>query len=333
MSNHTILKITGILSCSLFVLAACGGGGSGSGDNPAAASAPVTISAANAPQVSGAAYDSAIGLDNAASSGSVLTGAVTQAGGGVDITGAIVSVLGAAQPLISGGQFSSLTGVVVSGSDVCAGGGSFSFTLDDVDNNSDISTGDTMDLSFNNCNEAGVVLSGGLSLTGLVVSGDITTFPYSLQFTMQMKKLQTVENGESTKLDGTATFVESTTDGVVFNNSLSGSSIQYTAGGITVTVTAFRLDTTEDSGTGVYTLDASAAVSSSSLGGTATVVTDVPFQGAGSNDPFIGQATITGASNTRVTLIALDAVNVRLEVDEDGDGVTDTTIDTTWDAL
>ena len=63
------------------------------------------------------------------------------------------------------------------------------------------------------------------------------------------------------------------------------------------------------------------------------VVTDATFQGVEPNDPFTGQATITGANNSSVTLIAVDSVNVTLEVDADGDGIPEETIPTTWDAL
>ena len=325
-------KSQGYFLSSVFVLAGCGGGGSGS-SSPAAASTPVAISAANAVQVSGTVYDGAVSLDGAGSGGGALTGAVTQTGGGVDIGGVLVSILGAAQPLIASGQFSGITGVVVSGGGACTGGGTFNFSLDDVDNDSEISTGDTMSLTFDNCNEEGVVLNGGMALVGLVVVGDITASPYNLQFTMQMNNLAATENGQSETLNGSLSFAESTTDGVALVGSLSGSSIQYISGGVTATITGFRLDTTDNTSTGAYTLDISATVSSPAMGGEANIVTDTVFQGVGTNDPFTGQATITGANNSRVTLIAIDSINVRLQIDEDGDGVTDSTIDTTWAAL
>lgn len=333
MSGHTTRKVAGLFLSSAFVIAGCGGGGSGGSSSPAAASAPVTISAANAVQVSGTVYDSAVSLDGAGSGSNVLTGAVTQTGGGADIGGALVSILRSAQPLVASGQFSGVTGAVLSSSGTCTGGGNFSFSLDDVDNDSAISTGDTMSLTFSSCNEGGVVLNGGMALGGLVVSGDITSFPYTLQFTMQMNNLVATENGQSETLNGSLSFSESTTDGVASVGTLSGSSIQYTSGGVTATITGFQLNTTDDAATGAYTLDISATVSSPSMGGEANLVTDTQFQGIGTNNPFSGQATITGANNSRVTLLVIDSVNVRLQIDEDGDGVTDSTIDTTWDAL
>jgi hypothetical protein len=63
-------------------------------------------------------------------------------------------------------------------------------------------------------------------------------------------------------------------------------------------------------------------------------VTDTVFQGDGLSDyPSSGQATITGANNSRVTLIAMSSDTVRLEIDEDGNGTAETFVDTTWDAL
>jgi len=335
MSNFSTWKVAGVLSFSAVVFAGCGGGSGGGSDGGTAAapSAPVVITAANAPQVAGASYNSVVGLNGAGAGGGVLTGAVTQTGSGVDIGGVLVSVLGAAQPLIASGQFSGVTGVVVSGSDVCTNGGTFSFTLDDVDNNSTLSTGDTMSLAFVNCNEAGTILNGSIALTGLVVSGDIITSPYTLQFTMQMNNLAAQENGQTDVVSGSATYSESSTDGVVTTSALSGTSLQYTSGGVTATITAFQLDSTDNLANGAYTFDVSATVSSPAMGGKATIVTSTTFQGTGSGNPFVGQAKATGASNSSVTLTAIDAVNVRLEVDEDGDGVIDSTTVTTWAAL
>jgi len=263
----------------------------------------------------------------------VLTGAVTQTGSGFDVGSVLVSTLRAAQPLIASGQFSGVTGIVVSGNDVCTNGGTFSFSLDDVDNSSTISSGDTMSVSFVNCNEAGSILTGGIALTGLVVSGDVLTFPYTLQFTMRMKKLKAQENGQTDIANGAATYSESSTDGVVTTSRLSGPSIQYTSAGVTATITGFQIDSTDDAGTGAYTFNVTATVSSPSMGGSATIVTNTTFQGNGSGNPSVGQAKATGANNSSVTLTAIDAVNVRLDVDEDGDGLTDSTINTTWSAL
>jgi len=101
--------------------------------------------------------------------------------------------------------------------------------------------------------------------------------------------------------------------------------------GGSATLSAFQLSSTENGA--AYTHDMNATVSSSEIGGSVTIVTDATFQGVDPNDPFTGQATITGANNSSVTLIAMDEVNVTLEVDADGDAIPEDIIPTTWDAL
>ena len=82
-----------------------------------------------------------------------------------------------------------------------------------------------------------------------------------------------------------------------------------------------------------YTLDASGSVDTSELAGAISYATEVTFQGAGDGYPFAGELLITGAGGSTVRLIALDAINVRIETDTDGDGNVDATEDTTWDDI
>ena len=60
--------------------------------------------------------------------------------------------------------------------------------------------------------------------------------------------------------------------------------------------------------------------------------TPVTFEGFDNGYPHTGELLITGDSSS-ARLIALDDVNVRIEIDGDGDGAVDDTIDTTWVAL
>ena len=160
-------------------------------------------------------------------------------------------------------------------------------------------------------------------------------FPFSLQFTIQANNFSVTENGETASLNGGMTLSQSTTDGLSFTNSISGTSIALAETGGSASLSAFVVSSTEDMSSGAYSFDITATVSSPEIGGAVTIVTDITFQGVDPNDPFTGQGTITGANNSSVTLIAVDSVNVTLLVDADGDGVVDPdgTINTTWDAL
>ncbi len=332
MSKLTTSVNSVLLLSAAAGLAACGGG-SGGGSDSAATADPVAISSANAPQVAGAAYNASGSLEGAGVGGAgFLTGAVTETtAGGVDMVEVIVAQLKASQRWFANHAAAFVTGAVVTATENCTDGGSFSFTLNDADGNQDLSTGDSLSASFSNCSEAGTVMNGSISINNVVIEGDPLSFPYSLQLTIQANNFSVTENSETASLNGAMTLSQATGDGALFTNTISGTSIALNETGGSATLSAFQLSSTENGS--AYALDMNATVSSSEIGGAVTIVTDATFQGVEPNDPFTGQATITGANNSSVTLIAMDEVNVTLEVDADGDGVAEDIIATTWDAL
>jgi hypothetical protein len=208
-------------------------------------------------------------------------------------------------------------------------------TVDDADNDGQLSAGDSMSFTANNCSEQdGMTMNGSVSINNVSVSGNPETplLGYSMQFTIQANNFRVTDGVESVALHGGMTMAQSTDDGVSFTHTISGSSIQVTEGGVSASLGNFMIEASEDSNL-AYTLDLNATVSSSELGGSVTIVTDTVFQGIEPNEPSSGQATIIGANNSSVTLIAMGSDNVRLEIDEDGDGTAETFVDTTWDAL
>lgn len=71
----------------------------------------------------------------------------------------------------------------------------------------------------------------------------------------------------------------------------------------------------------------------STIGGKVDVTTPVAFEGTGDDPPDAGVIEARGAGNSLLRIIVLDETNVRLEVDNDGNGIIDESIDTTWDDL
>jgi hypothetical protein len=63
-----------------------------------------------------------------------------------------------------------------------------------------------------------------------------------------------------------------------------------------------------------------------------TYSTPVVFTGFDNDYPDTGELLVEGDSSS-ARLIAMDNVNVRIEIDADGDGTIDDTIDTTWAEL
>jgi len=95
----------------------------------------------------------------------------------------------------------------------------------------------------------------------------------------------------------------------------------------------FSMTITVDNNTSAYTLTAGGTFASTALGGTITLSTPVALSGVGTANPNAGTVKLVGEGNSSVTVTPLDATNVRLEVDSNGDGSSDATIDTTWTAL
>jgi hypothetical protein len=333
LTNHSNAVV--FLSVSVLLVACGGGGGGGGGGNVTTSSAPVTISATNAEEVAAASYKTTAGLEGSGSGTTgFLTGAVTQtATPGIDLVDVLISQVKTIPQRASVNTAGSLTGVVVSETIACGISGSMTITFDDADNDQQLSTGDSMSFSANNCTEDGMIMNGGVSMNNVSVSGDPLSAPHSMQLSMQANNFTVTEGVESIALNGGMTMTESTNDGVLFTHAITGSSIQVTEGGVSASLSNFSIEATEDDNTLAYTLDLNATVSSSELGGSVTIVTDTVFTGIEPNEPSSGQATITGANNSRVTLIAMGSDNVRLEIDEDGNGTAETFIDTTWGAL
>jgi hypothetical protein len=317
------------------LLAACGGGGGGGGggDSVTTSSTPVTISATNAPEVAGAAYKTTAGLEGGGGGATgFLTGAVVEnTSGDIDLVDVLISQVKEVPQLASSEATASLTGAVISQTYDCTNGGSISISFDDANNDQELSTGESLSFAANNCREDGMTMNGSVGIDNVTVAGSVTSPPYNMQFRIQANNFSVTEGAESVALNGSMTMSESSSDGFSFSQSITGSSIQVTEGGVTAGLSNFNIEATEDNNT-AYTLDLNATVNSSEIGGSFTIVTDIDFQGFGFDYPSSGQATITGANNSSVTLIALNSIDVRLEIDANGDGAVEI-IDTTWDAL
>ena len=79
-------------------------------------------------------------------------------------------------------------------------------------------------------------------------------------------------------------------------------------------------------------MNASGTLESSQLPGDVVYSTETTFQGNEGEYPSTGVLLITG-DNSSARLVAVDATNVRIDIDNDGDGTLDETIDLTWAEL
>ena len=195
---------------------------------------------------------------------------------------------------------------------------------------------DTLSVVATDCVDVpGETVNGTLDYVFTTITGNILLGPpYRLVFDVVLTNFQVTDSTSSDISNGDATVSVDTTLDPVWTVSINGA--QLTIDGATSSDTITNFDTTETVDSLIvptpYTLVSSGTVDSTDLEGPVDYSTPIMFEGTGQANPTTGEFLVTGASSS-VRLIALDAVNVRLESDFDGDGVVDETTDTTWDAL
>ena len=137
---------------------------------------------------------------------------------------------------------------------------------------------------------------------------------------------------ESALSNGDSTVTVDLTGNPLAITSIAGNSLSVQTNSQTETTSNFSTVQTVDTSVTPepYTLTSSGSINSTELGGAVTYSTPVSLQGMGSDNPFAGEFLVTGADGASIRLIALDSVNVRIEIDTDGDGIVDATEDTTW---
>ena len=322
-------------------LSACGGGGGGGGGGGTvspSALAPVTVSSANAPTVVGDAFEA---TDDITDSGGALGVFAASAGStrstNVNVIDTIIKQIERAPDLFGDNTGSVSPAAVVSFSEPCDSG-TINGNFNDADNSQELSTGDTLSISANNCSFDGVVMNGSFSVDNVVVTGGFVNdvAPYSFGFRMRVNSFSATLGGETVLMNGDGTISESTQDGVIFTSTFSGNGLEIVTSVDSLILTDYLIEEITDQSTFpfAYTLSINGTVSSTSAGGSVTITTIVAFTGTGESDPTGGEAVCVGEGNTSVTLIAnSDGSSVQLLVDNDGDGNNDDTLADTWVAL
>jgi hypothetical protein len=330
MSQFKQLIKTGCVVATTGLLVACGGGGGGGGSAGISAASPVTVTSANATQVASASLEASDGLSGNTDGvlGIVPAAVGSTVSADVNIVETIIEQVRKAPH--SGGSGVSIA--AVQNVNQNCDSGSLNLTFNDADNSATLTSGDSVSMSANSCTFSGVTMNGSISISNVVVIGDQITPPYSMQFSLTTNGFSVSSGGETASINGSGTISESTGDDITFTSSFSGAGIQITAGGESLTLTNYQITEVENEATGAYSVDISATISSSSLGGSITVTTDVPLSGVYPYDADAGQITCTGA-NSSVTVIVIDSMNVRLDVDSNGDNMIDNTINESWTNL
>ncbi len=217
---------------------------------------------------------------------------------------------------------------------LCAVDGSVTVS-GEVANPATLSAGDRLRLEFFDCDDgAGKVLNGIYEIVVNNFSGDIAQGLFDLNASATFEGFEVVEGLEVTALNGATTLDLDTSMPPMTSVSVSGNSVSVSDNTDSATLTLFRTDVTHNAGVApeAYTSSASGTLSSTLFVGDVHYSTPVPFQGFAGEHPFEGELLVTGANGASVRLVALDNINVRLQVDR-GDGSGTATQDVTWAEL
>ena len=321
-----------IAAAGLAVITACGGGsddggGLGGGVPPAE---PASITVENAPLIAGSVAEVAMGQGVFTS---IFAPAIPIGSVGEDaaVSPVMKPVYSAAMKTASPSQLYATS----AGREPCAVSGTVDVTVS-VSNPEQPSVDDRFDLQFTECDDGlGTVIDGGMSITFTSISGDIASGNFLLGMQIGLSTFSVTENGETTSANGTITITLDTTNPTVTMISVAASALVTTSAGMEEVISNFTVQITEDTSTFpvAVTVETSFTFSSPRIGGEVTVTTTLALQSMGEDHPFVGELRIEGAGGAVIAMIALDANTVRLQIDIDGDGATDETVDMTWDEL
>ena len=162
-------------------------------------------------------------------------------------------------------------------------------------------------------------------------AGDLAMGAYDLTATFVLSGLRVTTATDDLTSNGTVTVALDTTMLPAIAASVSGSSL--TTSGITdsETLTNFSAAQTVDTGLqpAPYTMTSSGTLDSSELEGLITYSTPETFRGFDFDYPSSGEFLVTSGTSS-LRLIALNNVNVQIEINNDG---VIELIDTTWAEL
>lgn len=310
---------------ALSLLAACSGSGNGSGDAPAA---DINITSANAMAATRISYQAAL-ASNGLGDLSGETGFIAVGPDGVAKAGG--SVFASANSGLSRSQVPIPEQV-----SACAGGGTVTINADIADIlTPTLSPGDTFNVAFDMCDDGlGTVTDGVLDYVVDAFSGAFLGQLYDLTMSLTLADFQITTAADVLTSNGDATVTLNTINAPAVSASVSGNSLTVDSNSSSETLWDFATAQTLDAGIfpSPYTMTASGTLDSTQLSGVVSYSTPVMFEGFDTDYPNTGEFLVNG-NNSSARLIAVDNVNVRIELDTNGDNVIDETINTTWAAL
>jgi len=204
----------------------------------------------------------------------------------------------------------------------------------DIATTQTLTPGDNFTFVFTDCDDGTSVVSGTFSMTITSFAGDFVSGSFTFEVDLLLEAFTVSVNGEpAAMIDGDASIMLDFTSAPSLALTVESTSLSVTVGASTHTLERYTLSQTSDSVTDSYSLLVSGRVSSSEFAGVVDFETTAALESGDGGPALTGRIEISGNGGALLTVIVLDSVNVRLEIDENGDGVVDAVVDTTWDAI
>lgn len=198
--------------------------------------------------------------------------------------------------------------------------------------------GDTIRVTFNNCQEFGEITDGSMSITITQVSPNFDgTPPYTLNVDVVINNLSTqdINLGLTAITNGDMSIHLSETLAGDISVAILGNSLSLQFDSDYMTLSNFMITSITNGLTGDYSFEVDGTIDSNLIGGSVSFDTTSLFAGninVGAGDPTAGVLHVTTSiDNSQALLTAQpDGINIQIEVDADGDGAYESTVWTTW---
>jgi hypothetical protein len=317
-------KLVFLLGASLAV-SACGGDGESLFGEPPSNSFPIT--SANGADAARVSWETANG-----------SGAFAGVGAGAGLSGAVPGAQTVAVQAIDPEDIViDVVSLLPFGPDSfgCAGGTGSATLSGNIADPLTLSRDDTFRIEYDQCDDgAGTVIDGAVDMTIVEFAGDLFLATFQLTADTVVDNLSLTTASDTVIGSGDASIRIDTTQAPFVSTGVSGASLVQTTDTSSGSLTNYASDLTYDGNQvpAEFTIQASGTIDSSELPGSVNYSTEVTFTAYEGSYPHTGALLVEG-DNSTARLIALDAENVRIEIDSDGDGTADDIIDMTWDAL
>jgi hypothetical protein len=177
------------------------------------------------------------------------------------------------------------------------------------------------------------VTDGRLDYVVDSINGDFFGGLYDLTMTLTLGNFQVATAADVLTSNGDVTVTLNTLNAPAVSASISGNSLTVDANASSETQTNFSSVQTLDVGVSPspFSMTSSGTLDSTQLSGVVNYSTPTPLQGFDSDYPSSGQFLVAGDNSS--TLLTAEGDTVLIEIDADGDGIYEDTINTTWAEL